>query len=102
MDEDNDEYDVNLGAPPLPQQFEGPERNNCGDAKRVPSGGYFPRKLSLMLSDETMAKYIKLDERQGSKAFKIPNIEAFVANALPKYFPDMNQVPMPSVPAWPI
>ncbi|KIO26290.1 hypothetical protein M407DRAFT_24380 [Tulasnella calospora MUT 4182] len=91
MDEDNDEYDVNLGAPPLPQQFEGPERNNCGDAKRVPSGGYFPRKLSLMLSDETMAKYIKLDERQGSKAFKIPNIEAFVANALPKYFPDMNQ-----------
>ncbi|KAG9051156.1 hypothetical protein FS837_011271 [Tulasnella sp. UAMH 9824] len=44
-----------------------------------------------MLSDQAMAKYIKLDERQGPKAFNIPNIEAFVVKALPKYFPDMNQ-----------
>lgn len=50
-----------------------------------------------MLSDQAMTKYIKLDERQGPKAFNIPNIEAFVANALPKYFPDMNQVFRPRV-----
>ncbi|KAG8919306.1 hypothetical protein FRC01_001349 [Tulasnella sp. 417] len=91
MDEESDEYDVNSRANSPAPQLGGFKRSDFGDSKRVPSGGHFLRKLSWMLSDKTMAEYIKSEERQGSKAFKIPNIEAFVAHALPRYFPDMNQ-----------
>ncbi|KAG8914094.1 hypothetical protein FRC01_004228 [Tulasnella sp. 417] len=91
MNEDIDEYDGNPGAPPPASQLGDFKRSVRGDSKRVPSGGHFLRKLDRMLGDETMAEYIKPEERQGSKAFKIPNIEAFVVNALPQYFPDMNQ-----------
>lgn len=47
MDGDNDGYDGSHCGPSLPPQFEGPKRYNGGDSKKVPLGGYFPRKLSL-------------------------------------------------------
>lgn len=91
MEEDNEEYYADPGAPPPLSQLEGARKNNRGDPKKVPPGGHFLRKLSLMLNDEAMDKYIRSNKIDGMNAFTIPNIEAFVANALSEYFPDMNQ-----------
>ncbi|KAG9044510.1 hypothetical protein FS837_008039 [Tulasnella sp. UAMH 9824] len=86
--EDNDKYYANPGTPLPPGQSEGIGKTNRGDLKKAPPGGQFPQKLSLMLKDQDMAKYIQI---YGSNGFRIPNIMAFAENVLPKHFPDQNQ-----------
>lgn len=45
-----------------------------------------------MLEDKTITRYISWSKLGPSDAIDIPDIEAFVANVMPKYFPEMNGV----------
>lgn len=45
-----------------------------------------------MLEDKTMTDYIMWRKVEGYDGFFIPDIISFVRNALPRYFPDQNQV----------
>ncbi|KAG9035753.1 hypothetical protein FS837_001837 [Tulasnella sp. UAMH 9824] len=65
-------------------------RPNHRDPK-LRSGKGFPFKLYFMLEDETLRQYVSWSKSKGKDAFSIPDIEAFVANALPKHFEEMKQ-----------
>ncbi|KAG8953099.1 hypothetical protein FRC04_003046 [Tulasnella sp. 424] len=54
-------------------------------------GNLFSSKLYDMLMSETVSKWIGWYQHGGSSGLWIPNVDDFVANALPKWFPEMNK-----------
>ncbi|KIO17087.1 hypothetical protein M407DRAFT_33251 [Tulasnella calospora MUT 4182] len=90
MEEEREEPDPNaaLSSSLVPS-------NNARPTLRVqklPSGKRFPFKLYSMLQDNTVERYVMWTEVEQQDALLIPDLEAFVANVLPKHFKEMKKL----------
>ncbi|KAG8916452.1 hypothetical protein FRC01_003147, partial [Tulasnella sp. 417] len=59
--------------------------------RKLLSGKEFPFKLYSMLEDETVKQYATWSKIGNRDALFIPDVEAFVANVLPKHFKEMKK-----------
>ncbi|KAG8953102.1 hypothetical protein FRC04_003049 [Tulasnella sp. 424] len=89
--EDNQDPYGNLGTPASSPQLNDMRQNLHGTSKQAPKCGQFLGKLNAMLADDAMKDYIAWRRVEDLDGLFIPNIEAFVENALPEHFPEMNQ-----------
>lgn len=62
------------------------ESPNREEHEAGPSEGRFPFKAYEMLEDEDMATYVRWHQERGLYGLLIPDIDAFVENALPRHF----------------
>lgn len=90
MEDEHDERDGNSTSSTPPPQLNKTKPNRYRDPG-VLSGKQFPVKLFRMLEDETVTNYVRWSKSGSVDALCIPDIEAFVVNAMPKHFKEMKQ-----------
>ncbi|KIO23937.1 hypothetical protein M407DRAFT_26638 [Tulasnella calospora MUT 4182] len=89
MEEEREEPDPNaaLSSSLVPYNNATPTLRD----QKIPSGKRFPFKLYSMLQDKTVERYVMWTKAEQKDALLIPDLEAFVANVLPKHFKEMKK-----------
>ncbi|KIO23936.1 hypothetical protein M407DRAFT_26637 [Tulasnella calospora MUT 4182] len=91
MEEESTEQNADATPAFSPVPLRDGIRSDHHREQKHPSGKQFPFKVYDMLEDEAMMRYARWIKSGHRDAFLIPDIDAFLANVMPKHFKEMNQ-----------